>query len=156
MVGMDSVMLSPNFSCNEGVFSSTAIRKGIDNTPPENVLSNMRVAALGMEDVRRMMGHPCHVDSWFRCPLLNEAVNGDPKSGHMLGWCIDFICPKFGTPLEIVYAIAQSGMKFDKLIQEGTWVHISFDPRMRGIVLTAHFQKDALGNVIKTSYSLGA
>ena len=33
-------------------------------------------------------------------------------------------------------AVAGSQLAFDQLIEEGTWVHISFDPRMRRQVLT--------------------
>jgi endonuclease III-like uncharacterized protein len=32
--------------------------------------------------------------------------------------------------------LAKSNLKFDQLIYEKTWVHISFDPRMRGNILT--------------------
>ncbi len=62
-----------------------------------------------------------------------------PDSAHVTGNAADFICPAFGVPLDIVKKIAASGVKFDQLIQEGTWVHISFDPAMRQEVLTAHF-----------------
>ena len=44
-----------------------------------------------------------------------------------------------GTPVEIVRAIAASDIEFDKCIQEGTWVHISFDPAMRKELLIANF-----------------
>jgi len=33
-----------------------------------------------------------------------------------------------------------SGIAFDQLIEEGSWVHASFDPRLRGQVLTATFK----------------
>jgi hypothetical protein len=32
-----------------------------------------------------------------------------------------------------------SGIAFDQIILEGSWVHVSFDPRLRGQVLTATF-----------------
>ena len=32
-----------------------------------------------------------------------------------------------------------SEIGFDQLIREGTWVHVSFDPKMRGQILTAKF-----------------
>ena len=55
-----------------------------------------------------------------------------------------------GTPREIVRAIVALHIPFDQCIEEGTWVHISFDPRMRCQTLTAHF--DASG---KPSYTQG-
>ncbi|MFI4966717.1 MAG: hypothetical protein ACHP9T_15280, partial [Caulobacterales bacterium] len=33
-------------------------------------------------------------------------------------------------------ALAGSGIAFDQVIEEGTWTHISFDPRLRRQVLT--------------------
>jgi putative chitinase len=32
-----------------------------------------------------------------------------------------------------------AALKFDQLIAEGRWVHVSFSPRPRNQVLTAHF-----------------
>jgi putative chitinase len=52
----------------------------------------------------------------------------------------DFVCPAFGNPFTIATALdgaAKAGkLKFDQLINEHDWVHISFDPRMRGQCLT--------------------
>lgn len=37
-----------------------------------------------------------------------------------------------------------------QIIQEGNWIHVSADTRMRGIVLTAHFDNG------KATYTAGA
>jgi hypothetical protein len=133
--------LTQNFTLGEAMFSSTALRHGIDNAIPESLLGNVKLAAVGMEEVRSLLGdHRVDVDSWYRCGVLNGVVNGSKTSAHMDGYAVDFVCRAFGTPLEIVRAIAASGIKFDQCIQEGRWVHISFDPKMRGRVLTAHFK----------------
>lgn len=142
--------LSAHFTLAEAVFSSTAQRLGIDNTPSEQIVQSMMVAASYMESVRVLLRGPVHVDSWYRCEDLNTEVGGAKDSAHMTGYAIDFICPEFGAPLEIVRAIAASGIQFDQCIQEGTWVHISFDPRSRRQILTAHFGPGG------TRYSLGA
>jgi putative chitinase len=42
-----------------------------------------------------------------------------------------------------VRALKNAGIQFDQLIEEGSWVHASFDPRMRRELLTARF--DASG-----------
>ena len=132
--------LTEHFTLAELVHSSTAIRLGIDNTPPEEIIANLRILAQGLERIRAVLGHPMHIDSGYRCDVLNAAVKGSKNSAHMQGYAADFTCPAFGTPLEIVKVIIGSGIKFDQCIQEGTWVHISFDPRIRGEVLTAHFR----------------
>ena len=131
--------LSEHFSLEEATFSSTAIRNGISNQPDQTQLANMISAAKGMELVRTILGKPIHIDSWIRVEALNKAVGGVGHSAHMDGFAIDFICPEFGTPQAVAKAVADHHLKFDQLIYEGTWVHISFDPKYRGQLLTAHF-----------------
>ena len=132
--------LSQHFTLAELVHSETAIRKGIPNTPSPEIRSNMGVMAQGLEAVRALLrGAPIVVSSGYRSPELNRAIGGSSNSAHMQGWAADFIAPSFGTPLEICTEIAGSGIVFDQCIQEGAWVHISFDPRARRDVKTAHF-----------------
>lgn len=131
--------LSEHFSLEEATFSSTAQRLGISNQPNAEQLVNMTSAAKGMELVRTILGQPIHIDSWLRTQALNTAVGGVGHSAHMDGWAIDFICQGFGTPQVIANAVAKAHLKFDQIIYEGTWVHISFAPTYRGQLLTAHF-----------------
>jgi hypothetical protein len=134
------MQVSEHFSWDEVVFSSTADRLGIKNSLPPMLADNVRAAAAGMEKVRALLGNqPLHIDSWYRCPVLNHAVGGASSSAHMQGWAVDFTCSSFGTPLEICKAIAASDIQFGKLIQEGRWVHISFDPATDRQLLTAKF-----------------
>ena len=79
------------------------------------------------------------ISSGYRSPELNAAIRGAKKSAHLEGYAADFTCPSFGSPREVVRAIAASVIEFDQCIYEGTWVHISFDPDARRHVLTAHF-----------------
>ena len=147
--------LSPHFSYEEAIKSATALAQGIDNTPPAEVLANMSAAAALLEAARSYLAQPMDIDSWYRCDALNVAVGGVEKPGHVsaheTGWAIDFVCPAFGSPDEIVKFIISTGIKFDQLIQEGHWVHISFAPTMRQMVLTAHFVDGQA-----TTYSTGA
>ncbi len=143
--------LSPNFTLEELSFSSTAERLLIDNTPPEPVEIPLRLLAGALERVRALLGdRPLHIDSGYRCPKLNQAVCGAPNSAHLDGYAADFICPAYGEPLSIVRAIQFSEIDFDQVIQEGSWVHLSVDPRRRRQVLTAHFGPNG------TTYSQGA
>jgi hypothetical protein len=144
--------LSEHFTLEELTFSSTAARRGIDNTAPADVAEHLAVTAAGLEKVRALLGAPLHIDSGYRCPALNKAVGGVPTSAHTTGYAADFICPDAGAPLDIVHKIMADGsIKFDQVIQEGTWVHISFAPTMRQMVLTAHFVEGH-----KATYSHGA
>lgn len=133
------IQLSDHFTLDELTFSSTAVAHGIDNTPSDEVAANLKTLAATLEEARSLLGFPIHIDSGYRCPRLNEIVRGVPDSAHLTGFAADFICPQFGIPLEIVEKVAASGIRFDQLIQEGTWVHLSVAPAMRQEILTAHF-----------------
>lgn len=130
--------LSPHFSLEEFLVSETAERLGIDNEPTEDHLDNLRALASTMEDVRELLGgRPITITSGYRSANLNRMVNGSTGSAHLDGLAADFICPAFGTPLQICRTVARSGLPYDQIIHEfGRWVHLSIDPRMRRQVLT--------------------
>lgn len=133
------MQLTGHFSLEELTFSSTAQRLNIDNTPDAETIQRLMVTAMGLEKIRALLGAPLHIDSGYRCPTLNKAVGGVPDSAHISGYAADFICPEFGSPLSIARTIAGSDIAFDQCIQEGQWVHVSFDPRLRHQALTATF-----------------
>jgi hypothetical protein len=142
--------LSEHFNLDEFTASETAVRKGIDNTPPPVVTEKLRMLANTLEQVRTLLGNnSIRISSGYRCLALNRAIGSGDTSAHVLGYAVDFTCPKFGTPKEVANKIAESPIKFDQLIYEGTWIHLSVDPRNRREVLTAHFGKG------KTSYTKG-
>jgi len=143
--------MSAHFTLHEATFSSRAVRAGVDNKPDEVQTMNIIEAMECMEQVRALLGHPVHIDSWYRSSALNNLIGGsNSPRGHSSGWCIDFICPAFGTPKQVCNAIVESGIKFDQLIYEGSWTHISFHPAMRREILTAHFNAGR-----KTTYTEG-
>ena len=126
------IPLSAHFSIEEATVSQTASRLGIDNDPPLDVVLNMKRAALGMEQVRQLLGQPIHINSWYRCPELNKAVGSKPTSDHLTGFAIDFTCPTYGKPEQIVKAILASNIDFKQVIYEfNSWVHIAFNGMQR-------------------------
>jgi hypothetical protein len=127
------MMLSPNFSLTEFTDSQTAARMGIDNDPPVELVPVLKATARCMEDVRDLLGgKPVLVSSAYRSPELNAAIGGSKNSQHMSGEAVDFTCPKFGTPEQIVQKIKDSPLLFDQCILEYyRWVHISFSARNR-------------------------
>src|SRR4029077_14444747 len=119
--------------------SETAEERGIDNTPPPEIVENLRRLAAGLEAVRALFGAPLEIASPYRCAALNEAVGGSSTSQHLQGLAVDFACPDFGRPLEIARAIQESGIQFDQCILEyGRWVHLSFSDAPRGRMLTIY------------------
>jgi hypothetical protein len=135
--------LQQSFRLSEFLRSDTAVRLGLDNMPKAQELANIRnVLAPGMQRVRNCLGQPVLVTSGYRSPEVNAAIRGSRSSQHMQGLAADFICPGFGGVRQAVqYMMERSGeIRFDQLIWEGSWVHISFSPReARSEVLTAHF-----------------
>ena len=135
------MQLSEHFNLNEFTISQTATRKGIDNTPPEPVIERLRMLAATLERVRGLLGNsPIRISSGYRSKELNRAIGSSDNSAHVLGYAVDFTCPIFGTPKEVANEIAKSAIKFDQIIYEGTWIHLSVDPRNRREVLTATFK----------------
>jgi hypothetical protein len=136
-----STKLSPNFTLEELTHSQTAVRRGIKNEANAVIRNNLTITAANMEAVRKLLGdNPILVSSGFRNLEVNRAIGGSTRSAHMEGWAIDFTCPRFGTPQQIVDKVKDSDIKFDQLIEEGTWVHISFAPARRRQVLKATFK----------------
>lgn len=129
--------LSEHFTLDEATFSETAVRMGINNQPSDLQLGNMKVAAQGMEKIRKLLGKPIRVNSWLRLPAVNVAVGGSAVSSHMDGWAIDFTCAGYGTPYDVAKALKDSDIQVDQCIHEfGRWVHVSFAPEMRNQFLT--------------------
>lgn len=132
--------LSSNFTLEELVASQAADRNGLDNTPTPEAMENLRQLCFFMEEVRLELGSkPIHVNSGYRSPAVNKAAGSTAKnSQHMSGQAMDFICPTFGTPKDVVDQIRNSALQYDQLILEfynpatkSGWVHISWAPEPR-------------------------
>lgn len=128
--------LSPHFTLEEMCFSDTAIRLGIDNDAPLDVVYNLKRTANGLERVRQLLNNNAiKITSGYRCKRLNEAVHGSIGSQHMTGQAVDFTST-YGTPAQIVKIIAKFGVDFDQVICEfNSWTHISFSDEPRRQVL---------------------
>ncbi|BDH16416.1 MAG: peptidase M15 [Bacteriophage sp.] len=124
--------LSKNFNLSEFVVSNTASRKGINNTPNAAVIKNIQESVDNLfQPVRDALDKAMIINSGYRCPKLNEAVGGATSSAHKYGYAIDFICPSFGTPQQIVNFLSKflksNNIKFDQCIVEfNSWVHLSW------------------------------
>ena len=117
--------LSPNFTLEEMTASETAARYGIDNTPPNEVLMNLRRLALFLEEVRKVVGMPLHINSAYRSPEANAKVGGKSTSQHCRGAAAD-IKVKGMTPDQVVQAIIKAKLPYDQVIREfDSWTHVS-------------------------------
>lgn len=122
------MQLTDHFSFEELIASETAARKRIDNTPPAELMPNLRALAEGLELVRKALGgRAIHINSGYRSLTLNKEIGGAEKSKHMHGLAADILCPQFGSPLEVCRAIVAARIATDQVIHEfGKWCHVSF------------------------------
>jgi len=121
-------MISKHISIEEATGSPTALRLGIKNEPNETVLDAMKHVAENLfEPIREWYGKPIKVNSFYRCPELNKAVNGSKTSGHVLGNSIDISAGTKAENKKIFEFIKESKLDFDQVIWEfgGVWIHIS-------------------------------
>jgi len=125
--------ISEHISYKEGTYSATATRKDLDNNPNEEQLECMKeVAEKLFEPLRRWVGGPIKINSFFRGQELNTAIGGSKSSQHMKGQAID-IDDTFGHATNAqMYNFIKENLDFDQMIWEfGTdenpnWVHISY------------------------------
>ena len=126
-------MISKHISYKEGVYSNTATRRGIENTPNDDQLNNMvKVAEEIFEPLRVYVGGPIKVNSFFRCLELNTAIGGSRTSQHMKGQAID-LDDTFGHKTNAeMYHYIKDNLDFDQIIWEfgdddnPNWVHVSY------------------------------
>lgn len=138
--------ISTFFTYREAVYSESAERNGIDNTPPQDVLKTIYKTASKMDAIRMLLGSPITVTSWYRCLDLNRAIGSKDTSQHLTGAAVDFVCPRYGSPRQIVRRLMDEQVQYDQLILEfesrpsGGWVHISFAdaPRLQELVIDAN------------------
>ena len=125
--------ISDNITYAEAIHSNTAKRRGIDNTPNPAQVETMKVTAEKIfEPLRKWVGGPIKVNSFFRSPDLNEAIGGSKTSQHCKGQAID-IDDVFGYKTNAeMYAWIKENLSLDQMIWEfGTdtqpnWVHVSY------------------------------
>jgi len=126
-------MISKHVSYKEGVYSNTAIRRGIDNTPNDEQLNNMELVANEVfEPLRDWVDGPIKINSFFRSPDLNTAIGGSHKSQHCKGQAMD-IDDVFNKATNAeMYHFIKENLDFDQIIWEfgnddnPDWVHVSY------------------------------
>ena len=126
-------MISKHISYKEGVYSITAIRRGIDNTPNDEQLDNMELVADEVfEPLRTYVGGPIKINSFYRSPELNTAIGGSATSQHCKCQAMD-IDDTFGKMSNAeMYHWIKENLDFDQMIWEfgdddnPAWVHVSY------------------------------
>jgi len=125
--------ISTHVSYREGVRSRTADRLGLENNPNTEQLKCMKDIAEGLfEPLRKWVGGPIKINSFFRGEPLNTAIGGSKRSQHMKGQAMD-LDDTFGhkTNAEMYYYI-KDNLDFDQMVWEfgdddnPNWIHVSY------------------------------
>jgi zinc D-Ala-D-Ala carboxypeptidase len=120
------IQLSPNFNLSEFVSTAT----GLENTPDEEAIGNLRALAVNvLQPLRSALGKPVRITSGYRSRLVNEVIGGVDTSQHLTGEAADIQIDGY-SPVEIVRQIRALQLPFDQLIDEQvmsrSWVHVSY------------------------------
>ena len=129
------MQLTNNFSLKELTVSDTAVRLGLDNTPNETSMLNLKALAENiLQPVREHYGKSVKVNSGYRAPEVNAAVGGSKTSDHCKGQAADIEITGVANG-DLAKYIAEN-FKFTQVILEfytqgipdSGWVHVSYDP----------------------------
>lgn len=124
------------FTIKELCKSNTAKKLGIDNMPSKEIEKNIISLIDNCLDViREAFGEPIKVNSGYRCPELNNAVNGSKTSAHVKGMAADLDCSDNKKLWDTIIELNKRGIiEFRQLIwekgndQSPAWVHIEYNP----------------------------
>ena len=137
--------LSANFTLSEMVKSETALRHGLDNTPGQTEVDNLKLLAEKvLQPIRDHYKRGVKVNSGFRHPEVNAAVGGSKTSDHCKGQAADIEIP--GVANADLAEWIKDNLEFTQLILEfytpgvpdSGWVHVSYDKsNLKKQVMTA-------------------
>jgi len=126
--------LSKNLSLSEVIYSQTALRRDIDNTPTEEHIKNLKyIAEQIFQPIREHFGVPIYISSGYRSKALNEAIGGSPTSFHSHGMALDLDQDgrNKGVINADVFYYIKNNLPFTELIWEfgdennPDWVHVA-------------------------------
>ncbi len=125
--------ISKHISYKEATRSNTALRRGIENIPDVEELENMKVIAEKVfEPLRKWVGGPIKINSFYRSPELNVAIGGSKKSQHCHGQAIDIDDTYGHRSNASMFHHLRYSLDYDQIIWEfgddknPAWVHVSY------------------------------
>ena len=124
--------LSLNFSLKELTASQTADRKGINNTPTEEHIENLKLLCENILQPTRDEWGIISVSSGYRSPELCLAIGSSERSQHARGQAADFECHRVDN--KMLFEWITNELDYDQAILEfynGTpdsgWIHVSYN-----------------------------
>ena len=123
--------LSEHFALREFIISAAAVRRSIDNTPPESAISNLTALCLNVLEPLRQRFGVIRVTSGYRCKEVNALVGGSKTSQHVSGEAADLHIGSMEVGRKM-YDYIRTQLTFDQLIFErnrktgARWLHVSY------------------------------
>ena len=118
-----------HFNLDELTKSNTAIRKGINNNPSEDIKKKLiRLVEEVLDPIREKYGKPIYVSSGYRCRQLNALVGGAANSQHLKGAAADIKTDNNKSLFNLILRMIQDKeITVGQLIDEYnySWLHIS-------------------------------
>ena len=137
--------LTTNFTLSELTKSETALRKGLNNEPTQDIISSLQSLAFNvLQPLRDHYGKAIKINSGYRSPEVNASVGGSKTSDHCKGMAADIEIAGVANA-ELAKHIKDT-LQFTQIILEfytpgiadSGWVHVSYDPaNLKGQALTA-------------------
>lgn len=124
------IQLSQHFMLSEFLRSGEAERRGIDNTPSVQVISNLQhLCREVLEPLREYMQQPIVISSGYRCLELNRVLKSSDSSQHVTGEAADIHLPSIAMGRRYLDYLLQYG-HYHQLIWEHDsngcyWIHVS-------------------------------
>jgi len=153
------MQLSKNFKLDEFVVSDIAIIRGINNTPNNIQIENLRNLCIDcLQPARDVFNKAIRINSGFRSAELNEALReanykASPTSQHMSGEAADITAADKKNNKALFDIILKRGV-FDQLIWENgdnqnpDWIHVSYRKNRKQILRMLN------GSTTHTAYDL--
>ena len=146
------MQLSPHFTLDEFELSETAVRLGIDNRVPPDLIPHLReLCETLLEPIRDRFGM-VRITSGYRCIALNRILKSKDSSQHVRGEAADVVIPGI-RPLVVCDWLTESGLRYHQNIHEhGRWAHISIAPtgiipRLQNLTIDHEGTRDGLHEV---------
>jgi zinc D-Ala-D-Ala carboxypeptidase len=131
--------LSKNFTLKELTYSSTALRRGIDNEPSKEGILKLTLLATFLQVIRDRIG-PLRITSGYRSPLLSESIGSSSNSQHCRYEAVDLQFVRRGKMdnLAIYNTLIELDLDYDQCILEfgdatqyidpnnPAWIHLSW------------------------------
>ena len=126
--------LSKNLWLSEVIKSNTATRRGIDNSPTDLHIANLKYLAEKIfQPIREHFGCPIFVSSGYRSKALNEAIGGSQRSFHSHGMALDLDMDNKASKISNtdIFNFIKDNLEYTELIWEfgdedkPDWVHVA-------------------------------